>query len=49
MAGDERLSLVSGLSRNIDGTLSRSARSNATLASAPFPPLPGREGELSLG
>src|SRR5437660_1083268 len=45
MAGDERLSLPSGLWRNTDGTLPRSARSNATLASAPFPELPGREGE----
>ena len=31
----------------IDGTLSRSAKSNATLASAPFPELPGCEGEES--
>jgi IstB-like ATP binding protein len=31
-----------------DGTLSRSAQSNATLASAPFPELPGSEGEQSL-
>jgi hypothetical protein len=31
----------------IDGTLSRSAKSNARLASAPFPELPGCEGEES--
>jgi hypothetical protein len=33
-----------GSPARIDGTLSRSAKSNATLASAPFPELPGCEG-----
>ena len=39
MAGYERLSLSSGPWRNTDGTSFRSVRSNATLASAPFPEL----------
>ena len=40
MAGDQRLSLSSGLWRNIDGTALRSARSTVTLVSAPLPALP---------
>ena len=47
VAGDERLSLSSGLWRNIDGTASCSARSTVTLVSAPFPELPGGQGEQS--
>jgi hypothetical protein len=43
MTGDEHLSLFSGLWRNTDGTLSRSAWSSTTLASAPLPGLPGDE------
>lgn len=42
MAGYERLSLSSGPWRNTAGTSFRSVRSNATLASAPSPELPGQ-------